>query len=190
VGTRSVGFSNQGNSVAVSADGNTLIVGGPGDSVKVGAAWIFANGSPTFKTATPMDLGGNASPCEISATQEIPDRLVVTKTRDNLNNPGAPRFSKTITDQSLVHKLYEDMLTLPLLLNGPRSCPSDMGIRYRLDWYLGANHLLAADYDPTGCASVKTSDGRLRGDPTGNFEIDIRKALGFSPSDQQFLGLQ
>ncbi len=40
VGTRAVGFSHQGVSVALSGDGNTAVVGGAADN-PVGAAWVF-----------------------------------------------------------------------------------------------------------------------------------------------------
>src|SRR5258708_214685 len=41
VGTGSVGFPYQGNSVALSSDGNTAIVGGFIDNSSAGAAWVF-----------------------------------------------------------------------------------------------------------------------------------------------------
>lgn len=41
VGTKYVGTSRQGSSVALSSDGNTLAVGGRGDNSSIGAVWIF-----------------------------------------------------------------------------------------------------------------------------------------------------
>src|SRR6202795_440519 len=41
VGTGAVGFSEQGQSVALSGDGNTAIVGGWTDNTYTGAAWVF-----------------------------------------------------------------------------------------------------------------------------------------------------
>ncbi|MGA3309652.1 MAG: hypothetical protein ABSD08_13700 [Xanthobacteraceae bacterium] len=123
------------------------------------------------------------------AAQQVPDRLVVTRTKNNLNNPTAPPFSKTIVDRSLVEKLYGDIFALPPPPDGIRNCPNDVGIRYHLDFYSGAASLLAADYEPTGCASVRLSDGTVRSDLTGSFGVDLRQALGFS-SVRQFLRFQ
>ncbi len=121
--------------------------------------------------------------------QEVPDRLAVTRTKNNLNNPTAPPFSKTIADRSLVEKLYADISALPPFPAGPLNCPNDLGIRYHLDFYSGTASLLAADYEPTGCASVKLSDGTVKSAATGSFGADLRQALGFS-SERQFLGFQ
>ncbi len=123
------------------------------------------------------------------AAQEVPDRLVVTRTKNNLNNPTAPPFSKTITDPSLAQKLYADIIALPLFPNGTMNCPNDVGTAYHLNFYLGPVTVLAADYKPTGCASVKLSDGTVKADPTRSFGADLRQALGFL-SDRQFFGFQ
>jgi hypothetical protein len=123
------------------------------------------------------------------SAQEVPDRLVVTRTKNNLNNPAAPPFTKTITDRSTVEKLYADILALPPLPGGPLNCPNDVGINYRLDFYSGAASFLAGDYGPTGCASVRLSNGTTKRDTTGSFGADLQHALRFS-SRRQFLGFQ
>jgi hypothetical protein len=122
-----------------------------------------------------------------SAAQEVPDRLVATRTRNNSNDPTAPPFSKTITDRSLVEKLYADISALPPFPTGASNCPNNVGITYRLDFYSGTASLLGADYEPTGCAAVTSSDGTVKGDPTRSFGANLRQALGFS-SDRQFFG--
>ncbi len=45
-GSDESGEGGFGVSVALSGDGNTALIGGPYDSSNVGAAWVFANGSP------------------------------------------------------------------------------------------------------------------------------------------------
>jgi hypothetical protein len=118
----------------------------------------------------------------------MPDRLVVTKIANNLDNPTAPPFSKTITDPTVVQKLYSDILALPPFPLGTYSCPPDIGIQYNLDFYLGAVSILTADYDPTGCASLKLNDRTVKTDATRGFEVDLAEALGLS--EAQFLGFQ
>jgi len=129
---------------------------------------------------------GATSPMRL--VQDVPDRLVVTRTKNNRNNPNAPPYSGTINDRASVGKLYAEVLALPPLGGGPRNCPNDLGISYHLDFYSGTTSLLAADYDPTGCASVTLSDGTVKSAATGSFRADLSQALGFSP-DRQFLGL-
>jgi hypothetical protein len=118
--------------------------------------------------------------------QVAPDRLVVTRTRNNVGNPAAPPFSKTIADRSAVEELYADIAALPPLPAGPLNCPNDVGVSYRLDFYSGTETVLFADYQPTGCASVRLSDGAVKGDPTRSFGVHLRQMLGLSES--AFLG--
>jgi hypothetical protein len=120
--------------------------------------------------------------------QVAPDRLVVTRTKNNRNNPNAPSFDATIPDRSPVQKLYADIIALPAVSGGPRNCPNDSGISYHLDFYSGAAVLLAADYDPSGCASITLSDGTRKDAAFGSFRSDLSQALGFT-SDRQLLGL-
>ena len=49
LGTGVVGFSNQGNAVAISADGNTAIVGGFTDNEYQGAVWIYTRTNGDWK---------------------------------------------------------------------------------------------------------------------------------------------
>ena len=46
VGTGLVGYTTQGNSVALSADGTTLAVGGYQDNNETGATWVFSTARP------------------------------------------------------------------------------------------------------------------------------------------------
>ena len=117
-----------------------------------------------------------------------PNRLLVTRTKDNLNNTGAPPFHAAVSDPA-VAKLYADISALPPFPAGPMNCPNDMGIRYHLDFYAGASLALAADYQPTGCVSVRLRDGTVKSDPAGSFKTDFEHALGFA-SDRQLFGLQ
>lgn len=121
--------------------------------------------------------------------QVVPDRLVVTRTKNNLNNAAAPPYSKTVADRSSVARLYADIFALPPFPAGAMNCPNDVGITYHLDFYSEAAALLAADYRPTGCASVRLSDGTVKSDPSGHFAADLKQALGMA-SDRQFLGLR
>jgi hypothetical protein len=121
--------------------------------------------------------------------QATPDRLVVTRTKNNLNNPTASPFRKTIADRATVAKLSADIAALPPAPSGIANCPNDLGIAYHLDFYAGSSALLAADYLPTGCASVRLSDGTVKSAAAGNFRADLRQALGFA-TDRQFLGFR
>jgi hypothetical protein len=123
------------------------------------------------------------------AAEKIPDRLVVTRTRNNLDNRAAEPFAKTITDEASVGKLYSEIGALPPFPAGPLNCPISLGTTYHLDFYLRSVSLLAADYEPTGCASVRLVDGTMKGDPNRSFGADLRQALGI-PSERQFLGLE
>jgi len=49
LGTGVIGFSNQGNAVALSADGNTAVVGGFTDNEYQGAVWIFTRTNGDWK---------------------------------------------------------------------------------------------------------------------------------------------
>jgi hypothetical protein len=120
------------------------------------------------------------------AAQIGPDRLVVTRTRNNVGNPAAPPFSETIADRSAVEQLYAEIAALPPLPAGPLNCPNDVGISYHLDFYSGTERALAADYQPTGCSSVRLSDGTVKGDPTRSFGVHLRQALRLS--EPAFLG--
>jgi hypothetical protein len=112
----------------------------------------------------------------------------VARTKNNRNNPSGLAFSKTIDNRSSVGKLYADIAALPVFPSGPRNCPNDSGIVYHLDFYAGSTALLAADYDPSGCASVTLSDGTKKNAATSSFRGDLRQALGFT-SDRQLLEL-
>ena len=140
-------------------------------------------------TATPILRPLAGVTLSLQLAQGAPDRLVVTRTKNNLNNPGAPAFSKTIADREKVEKLYEDILDLPPLRAGRLNCPRDVGIRYSLDFYAGTASILAGDYDPTGCATINLGDGTIKSDSGGSFAADFRQALGFA-SERQFLGFQ
>ena len=133
-------------------------------------------------------VAGTPMTAKLRMAQEVPDRLVVTRTNNNVNNPAAPSFSKTITDQASVQRLYADIAALPSFPAGTMNCPNDLGIHYRLDFYSGPVSLLTGDYQPSGCASVKLSQGIVKSDPAGNFKADLGQALGLS--DRQLLGFQ
>jgi hypothetical protein len=75
-----------------------------------------------------------------------------------------------------------------LATSGAYSCPNDWGIVLRLEFYEQHTLVLAADYRPTGCASIKFTSGTNKDAMSGNFSTDLWKALGFS-SEQQFLNL-
>jgi hypothetical protein len=120
--------------------------------------------------------------------QASPDRLVVTRTHNNLKDLDAPPFSTTITDRATIEKLYQNVLALPPLPAGRFDCPRDSGLRYRLDFYVGGALLLSVDYAPTGCRTVSLSDGTVKSDARGSFDIDFRQALGFA-STEEYLGV-
>jgi hypothetical protein len=145
----------------------------------------------------PLSPGATAilvrSPDEIhisnaSAAQQTPDRLVVTRATNNVNNPAALPFSRIIADQSIVEALYADVAALPPFPTGPLPCPNDFGIDYHLDFYAGSETVLAAEYRPSGCASLRLRDGTLKGDPTRSFGAHLRQALNLS--DHAFLGFE
>jgi hypothetical protein len=121
------------------------------------------------------------------AGQMRPDRLVVTRTKNNLNAPDAPPFSKTITDRATVEKLYQDIQALPPMPTGRFGCPMDAGVTYRLDFFSGGTPLLSASYTPTGCASVALSDGMIKSDMSGGLRAELTGALDFA-SERELLG--
>jgi len=151
-------------------------------------AWPFVAQARQPATAVPTSSppGSVAAPSPHLA-QVSPDRLVVTRTRNNLNNPDAPPFDRTITDRKSVEKLYQDILTLPPLPAGRFDCPRDVGIRYRLDFYAGSTLFLSGDYAPTGCRTVSLSSGTVKIDSSDSFRADLVRALGFS-SEHELLG--
>jgi hypothetical protein len=117
----------------------------------------------------------------------VPDRLVVTRTKPNINNPAAAPFSKTLDHRSLVAGLYADISALPPLPSGRLHCPRDLGISYHLNFEAAGVTVLAADYQPSGCALVKLSDGTVKSDADGILRNALQGALGF-PSERAFLG--
>jgi hypothetical protein len=143
----------------------------------------------------------------IPSSEALPDRLVVTRPKGDLDplppvlaqlsdgpyrvdtNSIPPPFTKTITDQTTVQKLYSDIYALPPIeyqSGAPISCPLDTGISYWLDFYKGNRFLLhAADY-PTGCGGVSLGKGDNRAG-TDYFDGQLEKALGLSMTE--FLGL-
>lgn len=130
-----------------------------------------------------------AAPAGQQLAEAGPDRLVVTRTKNNLSNPNALPFSKIIANQALVAKLYADIVALPPFPAGPHNCPNDSGVTYHLDFYSGTASLLAGDYDPSGCAAIRLSNGTAKSAATGSLRTDLIQALGFS-TDRQLLGLQ
>jgi len=119
------------------------------------------------------------------ASQIQPDKLIVTRTKNDLNNLTAPPFTKTIVDHILVQKLYTEILALPSFPSGTFNCPPGSGVQYHLAFYSGAVLILAADYRPTGCPSLQLNDGTVKSGDSA-FDSDLWHALGFA-SDQQFL---
>jgi hypothetical protein len=120
--------------------------------------------------------------------QVMPDRLVVTRTKNNPNDSNASPFTKTITGPAVVQKLYADIEALPPapnLGNEPINCPLDLGVQYHLDFYSGDTIVLSADYAPTGCGGVALGNGELKLG-TNSFETELWQALGF-PSVWQFV---
>jgi prepilin-type N-terminal cleavage/methylation domain-containing protein len=114
------------------------------------------------------------------ASQNLPDKLIVTRTHNNLGNPTAAPFSETITNTALVQKVYTDILVLPSFSSAPTSCPPDFGIQYHLEFYSGATSLLRADYGPTGCSDVLLSNGAAKYGGVSSFQTDLMQAVGFS----------
>ena len=59
IGTGTVGYSQQGTSVALSGDGKTVLVGGPADNNFIGAVWIFTiNGGVWTQQGSKLSAGG------------------------------------------------------------------------------------------------------------------------------------
>jgi hypothetical protein len=149
----------------------------PGGLTRAVTLQISPQRTPDLRAASRWDVA-----------QAAPDRLVVARTKNNRNYPNAPPFSKTIDDRASAGKLYADIAALPPFGTGPRNCPNDSGITYHLDFYAQTVALLAADYDPSGCASITLSDGTRKNATSGSFRSDLSQALGFT-SDGQLLGL-
>jgi hypothetical protein len=146
------------------------------------AAW-----SVDSSAATPLPPPASAAAPNLFMAQVSPDRLVVTRTRNNLNTPDAPSFSQTIANRATVEKLYQDILALEPLPPGRFECPRDVGIRYRLEFFAGSTLLLSCTYAPSGCASVALSDGMVKSAASGSLPADLVAALGFT-SEQELLG--
>jgi hypothetical protein len=153
------------------------------------AIWPFVARAehPTHSIVVPGRDTGAASDTWRRFAQVAPDRLAVTRTRNNLDHPGAVPFSKTITERATVETLYQDILALPPMSAGRFDCPRDSGIRYRLDFYAAGASLLSGDYAPTGCRTVNLSNGTVKNASSGSFRADLMQALGFT-SDRELLG--
>lgn len=155
-----------------------------------GFAIFLTIGLPRAETIVMPALGHKLRDTSVQrVAQQLPDRLVVTRAGGNLGRSQLPPLSKTVTDQSLVEKLYGAILALPPFPAGPKNCPMQTDIRYRLDFYRATSSILVANYNPTGCASVRLSDGTVKSAAHGAFAAELAHALGFA-SQQQLRGLQ
>jgi hypothetical protein len=116
-----------------------------------------------------------------------PDRLVVIRTRPNLEDTDAAPFSRTIDNPAKVQQVYNDISALPVA-TGTYSCPPDLGITYSLDFYVGVFLLLTAEYEPTGCAFVTLPDGITRSALHNVFENKL--VAGLDVSEKSFFGFE
>jgi hypothetical protein len=121
-----------------------------------------------------------AASASLHLAQASPDRLVVTRTHNSLKAQDGLPSSETINDGATIEKLYQDILALPPLPAGRLDCPRDSGLRYRLDFYVGNALLLSGDYAPTGCRTISLSDGTVKRDTRGSFNIDFMRVLGLA----------
>lgn len=94
-----------------------------------------------------------------SATSMQPDRLVVTRKHDNLNDLSPPPLNKTITDRATVIKLYADILALPLFPSGSgvMNCPVDESGIGHVICFLA--HILALPLFPSGVMNCPVDVG-------------------------------
>lgn len=118
---------------------------------------------------------------------EKPDRLVVTRIKNDLNNPSTASFARTVSDPSEVQKLCASVFALPTL-TGMINCPMDNGISYAFDFYRKTTLLLHAIYNPTGCRLLQIRGEPIRFALTGYFNDELLSALQITPK-QFFEGL-
>lgn len=65
----------------------------------------------------------------------------------------------TIRNEPTVRQLYSDLRSLPLFPSRTMYCPLDTGVRYTLTFKRGNKVVLVAVANPTGCQSIKLSNG-------------------------------
>jgi hypothetical protein len=156
------------------------------------SAWAFTRPSTNARAALSNASGeistsrapASAAAASLHLTQASPDRLVVARTHNSLKAQDGLPSSETINDGATIEKLYQDILALPPLPAGRFDCPRDSGLRYRLDFYVGNALLLSGDYAPTGCRTISLSDGTVKRDTRGSFNIDFMRILGLASEEK------
>src|SRR6266571_5068566 len=116
-----------------------------------------------------------------SQQSQYPNKLVVTRPEDKADH--LPTLTKTITDETKIRHLYEDIFALPTPYPGRGSCPVDFFARYTLDFYKDDANILHAVYDPTGCRSIQLGDKKTRVDQGNTIESDLTQILGLYGKD-------
>lgn len=89
-----------------------------------------------------------------------PDKLVVIRPQDKIDN--LPAFTKTITNQVIVKKLYDDISNLPFPPSGTISCPIQFFEQYTLFFSLHGTVVLQGTFNPTGCRIIQIQSGKAR----------------------------
>jgi hypothetical protein len=112
----------------------------------------------------------------------LPNKLVIVRPQDMYDH--LPAFAMTITQASVVEKLYADIYSAASRIpRGNYNCPNENFDKYILNFYHGNRPVLYAEYNPTGCKIIHLDSGENRWAEGGFFDPDLREALGLSTSD-------
>ncbi len=111
----------------------------------------------------------------------VPNKLIVTRHEDT--NDKLPAFDAVIANEAVVAKLYSDIYSPSSAMpSGTYNCPNQKFVTYNLDFYKDDQLVLHAEYNPTGCRIILLSSGSTRSAEYGNFNDDLKKALGLGVS--------
>jgi len=102
------------------------------------------------------------SACGTSAPAVTPDQLHLV--RPALGPHDGSSIDKVITNQSLIHQLYEKLEALPTvpLFNPFQACPAIAGQHDQLTFLQKGKIVLQATADRSGCGTVKIGDNDMR----------------------------
>jgi hypothetical protein len=143
---------------------------------------VGANHPSTPLPSDKLISSPSETPSPTLVYSEIPNKLVVTRPEDKTDHLSA--LTITITDETKVRKLYEDIYLLPTFVPGSvYNCPEGNYSKYLLDFYLNNTLISHGVYTPTGCASVKLDNLNARADWHRSFASDLQHSLGLYGKD-------
>jgi len=120
---------------------------------------------------------------------QLPDnnfsKLIIYRTR--YTHEDTAFFTKVITDQSTIKKLYSDIKSSDFWKPGVYNCPEDNGIEYVLNFYSNDVLTVHSILNVTGCRSIRFTKYTGRRASSSLIE-DLQQTLDLSK--QEFYGYQ